>query len=446
MSHAEKDIKKVLIINVEFPPISGPSVQRVLKFTRYIHKQSWQVTVLTSAIKFWHMRDDSLSTDIPEEVDVYRLYWYRIHEIGRGLANIFSFLVYPFLLFSKTRKVIAKGLNWRINIFLTHIFPEPDLLWVIVAILNYFRIYKKYNFNIVITSGPPHASHLIGLFAKYFTKVQWLADFRDPWVDSIDLHPKGFIAKRLAFYLEKYVLKKADTVITVSDGWKKLLQRKIEARHYDKFHVIHNGYDPIDIPSLRVPLYSSKLTLHHNGSLYPRRDCSSFFRAISKLKEQYTLLSNQLQITFTGIPDSQLTIINELYIGDIIYDIGRLSHIESLKYSMDKDVLLLLNDNADKASLGMMTGKVYEYVALGKPILALTSTSGDLAQFLSQYEYARIVDYDDVRSIIATIIYLMKVKKDKGHIFSKAPSWINEYSREKQSKQLVRIMNSFLMT
>lgn len=441
--------RKVLIINLEFPPVGGPGVQRVLKFVRYLPEEGWAPTVICGDKSTWHdWRDDTLAKEVPDDVDVFRLSYSTIDDYSALVSIIGCNLLFPLRPFLAKEKIRGELRRTFFSLF-RYLHPEPLLSWIYLATKKAMQCHKKNNFDVIVSSGPPHMTHMVGLVLKRLHQVKWIADFRDPWVDSrLDANRLG-ISRRLHWFWENLVLKEADAVVAVSPSWAELFSKKLNGRRRSKVHVVYNGYDLDDIPDdilkpTNIGSGSDALRIHYNGTIQgPMLPCL-FFKALAELKKERPDLHRNLSCTFTGLPANVAKLANDLKLNQIVRNVGQLSHRESLQMSLSSDVLLLILNNADKTVNGQITGKVYEYVATGKNILAIIPHDGDLYGFLKDYQQCHIVEWNNLGGIVEVLKLLMQ-KKRNGQLKSFGPpNWIGQYSRQAQTRRLAGIMENLV--
>ncbi len=441
--------RKVLIINLEFPPVGGPGVQRVLKFVRYLPEEGWAPTVICGDKSTWHdWRDDTLVKEVPDDVDVFRLSYSTIDDYSALVSIIGCNLLFPLRPFLAKEKIRGELRRTFFSLF-RYLHPEPLLSWIYLASKKAVRRHRINNFDVIVTSGPPHVTHMVGLILKRLYHVKWVADFRDPWVDRWAQADRLGISRRLDRLWQRLVVENADRIISVSPSWTKLLTRKLNNRKQTKAHVVYNGYDPDDIPDdmlkpTNLGSCSDTLCIHYNGTIQGATLPSLFFKAIAELKKEEPDIHRNLRCTFTGLPSFVADLANALGLEKIVVDVGPLSHRESLRISVNSDVLLLIVNDADGTTNGVITAKVYEYVAMGKNILAIIPRGGDLHTFLKDYQQCHVVGWDDLGGIVKTVRLLMTRKKD-GQLNSYGPpSWIGQYSRQAQTKRLAEILESLV--
>jgi hypothetical protein len=441
---------RVLILNQEFPPLGGPAVQRVTKFVRYLQQAGWSVTVIAGTKSTWHTRrDETLLKDIASGVDVFRLPFRTIEDYAAFGARLVLWVLFPLRLFL-SESHMRDRLHWLIRGLLIIVHPEPLMSWWWLATSQAIALQRRQRYDVVLTSGPPHITHMVGYVLQWLFGVKWVADLRDPWVNSkaqMAAYPNP-IVKGLHRLWERLVFRAADRLVTVSPTWGRLLgERCGTSAPSEKVQVIYNGYDPHDLPQT-LPSVKSRtqwqeyLWIHYNGNTNSVENPYWFFRALAQLASHNAKFSLQIRCTFTGLTSLDVALVEDLGLQDIVVDVHPLSHNKSLRMSAEADVLLLIVNLIDSTVAGQYTGKVYEYVALGKPILALVPIPGDLYDFLKNYEAACVLAYNNITGIAQTIQeYIAKKQRNALHA-SQAPSWIAEYTRESQTKRLIKILDA----
>nr|HPI71390.1 glycosyltransferase [Tenuifilaceae bacterium] len=254
-------MQKVLIVTYYWPPSGGSGVQRWLKFIKYLRKFGIEPVVYTPKNPDISLFDTSLHKDIPDNLTVlqrrifepyalFRLFARRKTNFGVGFTSIEGHTPNRF-----TRLSI-----WiRGNCFI----PDPRVLWIKPSI----RFLKKYicknGIEAIVTTGPPHSMHLIGMALKKKLNIAWVADFRDPWtnidfIDNLKLNSRS-LAKHL--HLEKQVVESADCVVVVSPQMKK----DFEGYNPKQVEVITNGFDADDFPK-NVQKRDEQFTITHVGT------------------------------------------------------------------------------------------------------------------------------------------------------------------------------------
>ena len=285
--------KRVLIVTYYWPPAGGPGVQRWLKFVKYLPEHDIEPIVYCPSNANYPIIDKSLKAEIPENISILKQ---PIKEPYK-LANLFS----------KQTKTISKGiikeknnqsLPERLMLFIRGNFFIPDARkqWVKPS-TNFLTTYiQDFNIDTVITTGPPHSLHLIGLKIKQKLEVNWIADFRDPWT-TIGYHKQLKLtnfAKKQHKQLESKVLNQADQIVVTSPSTK----TEFEAITNKPITVITNGYDQ---EKVEVNNLDEKFTLSHIGSLLSKRNPEILWQALSEIINNNDDFKRCFQLNLVGV-------------------------------------------------------------------------------------------------------------------------------------------------
>ena len=340
----------------------------------------------------------------------------------------------------KTTTGVANATNNKLLSFIRGNFFTPDakVLWVKPSV-EFLTDYLTENpVDVIISTGPPHSMHLIAQQLKESFDIPWMADFRDPWTDlyyNKEFFQLGF-AKRKNKRLEENVLKSADVVVTVGNELKKYFER-----FNSNVEVIPNGFDDEVEHDKEIEL-SQKFSLSYIGLLPKSSLPANLLMAIQCLIDENSDFKNDIELNFIGdIHESVSALIHELQLSNYTNFFGYVPHKEAIKYQKSAQVLLVLIPNV-YGNKGIITGKVFEYMAANRPILALGPINGDLQSILTNSNAGTIIDYDDYAKIKSVIIDLYtKFKTQKLAIRSKG---IEKYHRRNLTKQLAAIIKQII--
>ena len=340
----------------------------------------------------------------------------------------------------KTTTGVANATNNKLLSFIRGNFFTPDakVLWVKPSV-EFLTDYLTENpVDVIISTGPPHSMHLIAQQLKNSFDIPWMADFRDPWTDlyyNKEFFQLGF-AKRKNKRLEEKVLKSADVVVTVGNELKKYFER-----FNSNVEVIPNGFDDEVEHDEEIEL-SQKFSLSYIGLLPKSSLPTNLLMAIQCLIDENSDFKNDIELNFIGdIHESVSASIHELQLSNYTNFFGYVPHKEAIKYQKSAQVLLVLIPNV-YGNKGIITGKVFEYMAANRPILALGPINGDLQSILTNSNAGTIIDYDDYAKIKSVIIDLYtKFKTQKLAITSKG---IEKYHRRNLTKQLAAIIKQII--
>jgi glycosyltransferase involved in cell wall biosynthesis len=425
-------VKKVLIITYYWPPSGGGGVQRWLKFVKYLRNFGWEPIIYTPEDPHFELQDESLLSDVPEGLEV----------IKRPIWEPFS-LYKAFLGKKAVQKqgIISASSNsflTKLSIWLrgNYFIPDARVFWVRPSI-NYLSGYlRKHSIDVMVTTGPPHSLHLIGLEVKKRTGINWLADFRDPWsrwdvLDQLKLTKHSRNSHRK---LEQHVLQNADLVLTVSNSLKESLST-LGARN---IKVITNGYDFDIVQSAdNIP---DKFRISHVGLLNTGRNPVLLWQVLAELAEEIQGFADDLEIYLSGtIENAVITSIeSNSQLHDKYVNRGYQSHDEVTKVYQDSAILLLLINNTDNASW-ILPGKMYEYIAQGKPILALGKPESDASDVLTSVGFNPCLRYNNKQKIKA---FVRRVYDDfKNGIIHIEGDDVEKYHRRALTKSLAACLD-----
>jgi glycosyltransferase involved in cell wall biosynthesis len=403
-------MKKILIISYYFPPSGGSGVQRWLKFVKYLPEYGYDPIVLTvdPTVASYPQIDASLLHDIPACVRVERT-------TTREILSLYKRV-------SPTKEIPYGGFaNENTNTFFSILsrfvrgnffLPDPRRGWNKFAYKKACELIQQEQIDTVITTSPPHSTQLIGLkLKKRFPAIQWIADLRDPWRDIFyykDTYPTP-IADAINAYYERKVLLQADKLITVSNGCEKLFLQHAPVAH--KFHVIPNGYDEDDYTHI-APIYTSdKVVVSYIGVLSSLYSIDGFLDAIASLSASH---KERLLVRFVGkiAPEIKEKIRNKGI--DLLSEyVDYVPHSEALAYMKSSNLLLLLLPHST-TNTGILTGKLFEYMASETPILLLASDTEEASQLLQSCQAGQAVHPLDSAAIQLALENAIDGKREKG--------------------------------
>jgi len=385
-------MKKVLIIAYYWPPAGGPGVQRWLKFVKYLPDFEIEPIVYVPENATYPIIDLDLVHQVNKNVTVLKQ---PIKEPYK-LASIFSkksttTISSGIIKAEKKQSFIEKILLYvRGNFFI----PDARVGWVNPSV-DYLSNYIKTNaVDVIITTGPPHSMHLIGLELQKRFAVKWIADFRDPWT-SIGYHKELKLTDKSAQKhkdLEKEVLTKADTILTTSFTTKQefaeITQKPI--------HVITNGYD---IETIEKPPLDEKFTISHIGSLLSKRNPHILWQALSEILQENAEFQSDFQLQLIGKVSSEIIdTIKEFQLDNYLNVLGYVSHTEALKYQLSSQVLLLIEIDSFE-TIGIIPGKLFEYMAAERPILAVGPKQSDVEKIIKDTNAGKYFNYDNLQEV-----------------------------------------------
>jgi len=433
--------RRVLVLTYYFPPSGGPGVQRVLKFTKYLPSFDWTPVVLTVREGAYPARDPSLWQDVPPLAEVHRTTSWDPYQLYAGLTGQ-----------SGSDAVVqgsveGEGDDWktaiarwvRANVFL----PDARLGWVPFAVWRGRRLLADGDIDAILTTGPPHSTHLAGAALQALTGTPWVADFRDPWTDInyYEELPHTRWARRLDAALERMVVRWAQAVTTVSPTWRDLLARKAsnQQKEQERFSVVQNGFDVDDIPSAPALPSSEHFELTHVGSLYASRNPELLWRTIRQLRAQNKTMNLRLRLVGTVDPNVWRTL-EQFELRSITEHVPYVLHTEAVTYMRQAGLLLLSIEDFPQAK-GMMTGKIYEYLAAGRPVLGIGPPEGDAAALLRKTRGGRLFGRNEETRLARFIRTHYEAWEQRLPLVGAAPEALRSYRRRDQTERMADVLN-----
>ena len=431
-------MKKVLIITYYWPPSGGGGVQRWVKFVKYLRNFGWEPVVFTPENPERPSYDESLQNDIPENIEViknqiWEPYTYYKKLTGRKKSDKIQT---AFLTEKKTSSgTLEKLSTWiRGNFFI----PDARKFWIKPSVKLLSGYIKENNINLIVTTGPPHSAHMIGLKLKKLLKIKWVADFRDPWT-NIDYYQDLMLTKtadRIHHKLEKRVLLTADEVTVISPGMKKEFTGIVE-RNY---HVIPNGYDLDDYSDIEPSETGQrKFSLAHIGSLTKTRNPINLWKALSELVAENPGFAADLEIHNIGKLDVNVRdSITNSGLNDYLTETGYLPHNEVIREQKNASILLLLINDTPNAKL-ILTGKLFEYMISGTPIICIGPKDGDAAGVIEETKSGITFGFSEIEQLKS---YIANIHKNyKSGNLSNTSGDISKYERKYLTSKMADVFN-----
>ncbi len=438
-------MKNVLIIAYYFPPSGGPGGQRVLKHVRYLPEFGYEPIVLTVSNGQFPARDESLFKEIPEHTKVYRTPIYEPYDFYRLVTGKKAGSAIDVNTIKKEGEKL--GLSERFAEFIraTFFIPDARMLWQLTARKEILRISRLYKLDAVVSSSPPYTCSLLARYAKRKLGIPWIAEFRDPWTGFISSPKRWFLPRAIDKHLEHSVFKEADAV---EYAWKGIMIdafEKYPELNAKKFHHIPNGFDSNDFPKLEVQK-NKNFTLTYTGSLYGRRNPASLFASIEMLIKDGKLKSDDFTLRFVGRFGAEIEeMFDTASFRDSIERISYLPHSESIKQLLQSDTLLLIVDES-KESKEIVPGKVYEYIGVKKPIIAIAPHESAIADLLEETQSGKTAHQSEINYIANTFLDLLQNWKSGNNPFQPNEVAIQKYERRESAKKLASLLDSVVLT
>ncbi|MGQ9819433.1 MAG: glycosyltransferase [Candidatus Kapaibacteriales bacterium] len=428
----------VLIVAYYFPPSGGPGVQRVLKYTRYLPEFGWEPIILTVENGTFPAIDESLMDQIPPKTKIFRTKIIEPYDLYRAFIGKTKNVAIDVNVIKKEGQ--KQSIRERIAEFIraTFFIPDARVGWLLTAKRKIIELIDEYRVDAIYSSSPPYTCSLIARYGKRKRNLPWIAGFRDPWTGFISAPKRWFIPAWIDSNLEHSVFLESDLIEVAWEGIMKDALAKYPDLPKEKFIHIPNGFDSADFPF--VEYRRNKIfTLTYTGSLYGRRNPESLLLALEKLIQEGKITPNDFKLNFIGRMGSEVTaMIDSVSFRSSIEFFGYLPHHESLARLMKSDASLLIIDES-KESDEIVPGKVYEYLGVGRPILAIGPTRGAVAKLLAECQAGLIAHQTQIDEISANFFNIYSSWK-ADQTFKPNAEVIRRYERKEHTKKLAEIL------
>lgn len=410
----------ILYIAFHYPPVLGSSgVHRTLAFTRFLQEKDWQTTVLTSSLSSYDNWSEEQLKFIPKDVNV-------INAFGRNTAKQLSFN--------------GKYLSWMA-------LPDNWQSWIIGGVFSGLKSIYQNRPSVIVSTYPIASAHVIAYLLHKVTGIPWVADFRDPMAQ--ENYPIEKRKKKIFEWIENKAVKHCENIILTAPGAIKFYQNKFPQVDENFWQLVPNGFDEHIFSGVEASRRQSSannekgkpITLLHSGVIYPsERDPSDLFQAIAELKQENKINQNNFKLILraTGHDDQYQVKLITLDIADIVNLVPPVPYKKALQEMLNVDGLLLLQaDNCDY----QIPAKAYEYIRVRKPVLALTSITGDTGKLLKSAGVSCITPLNDKEKIkLALIYYLEKITANGFNFLSEEETL--KFSRQYHAKSFEKILSS----
>ncbi len=422
-------MRKVLIISYYWPPSGGPGVQRWLKLSKYLAKEV-KVFVVTVDPKqaTYPLIDNSLLEDVHQDITTLKTHSFEPLGI---FGKLFGQKKIPYSGFGNVKKDswFSKITRFiRGNLFV----PDARRGWNRYAISAAKKCILDNHIKTIITTGPPHSTHLIGLKLSAQLSIKWITDFRDPWTDLYyqDMFYQLKPTKRWNHNLERKVLENADLVVANCNSNKNLLESKVTVDEH-KFVVLTNGFDQNDFGADGIDHNTgTDFTITYIGTMHDNYQPETFFEAIRNLMND----NRKIRLLFVGnISEGIKKRINQFGLDKITDVLGYLDHSKAIEYMQSADLLLYAFPNT-KEDRGV-AGKLFEYLASRRPIVGLGPTKGDSADIINECNAGEIFERGNSSLIEENILKWMQIKLEKGSTQLMGKAYL-KYSRSHQASKV----------
>lgn len=378
-------MKKVLVITYYWPPAGGPGVQRWLKFVKYLRDFGIEPIVYIPENPQYPLLDTSFNDDIPSDITIYKHPIFEPYRIASLLSKKNTKRISSGIIKNKNQSFLETVMLWiRGNFFI----PDARKYWVRPSVTFLTGVLEKEGIETIITTGPPHSVHIIGKYLKEIKKVKWIADFRDPWT-SIGYHKKlklTTLAENRHKELERLVLTNADKIVVTSQTTKE----EFNSITKSPIKVITNGFDQLKPKNVEL---DQDFSISHIGSMLTGRNPKNLWKVLGELIEENNSIKETLVLQFVGVvSDDVLESTKEFGLQDYIRVIGYVSHEDAVTYQVKSQILLLAEIDSPE-TVGIIPGKLFEYMAAERPILGIGPENWEVAQIVAETKTGAIFEH-----------------------------------------------------
>ena len=425
--------KKILIITYYWPPAGGPGVQRWLKFVKYLPDFGIQPVVYIPDNPTYPIVDENLVNEVSDKAIILRNKIFEPYQLASFLSKNKTKKISSGIIPNKKKQsFLDKTFLWiRGNLFI----PDARMFWVKPSVSYLEKYIADNNIDTIITSGPPHSLHLIGLELKQKLDLKWFADFRDPWT-TIGYHKSlrlsNFAAKKHKT-LEHQVLNSADTIIVTS----KTTKTEFEAITTKPISVITNGYDSEQVEKQSL---DTKFSLAHIGSFLSERNPLILWESLTELIQEVPGFNSHLEIKLIGaVSQEVLETISQFELNKYLNNLGYVSHNVAIAHQRKSQVLVLIEINSGDTK-SIIPGKLFEYMVSNRPIIAIGPQDSDFAEIITSTNTGVFLTYSEKMKLKSVILDFYNQFLE-GKLQSNGVG-LQKYSRKSLTKELAQLIHS----
>ena len=448
-------MKRLLVVAYYFPPCNVTATHRPLAFVKYLAQEGWHSTVLCARNprddRIEAGRDDALLSKVPPGTDVIRatdlnlMAWItQLRERSKAKSAVAN---------GPEKAPVVPGTTTVLRTLKHYLasrlcVPDEYQGWYLPALAAGRRLFRSRPIDAIFSSGPPWTGHMIARRLARTFGVPWVADFRDPWVTHpfVDI-PLETLRKRNA-EAEARVVRSATAIVCVLETMREDFLARYPDYHPEDIVTIPNGFDPEDYVGLASEPEAA-LVILHAGTLYGRRRIDPLFTAVKEWRRIDPVGSAQLQVRLLGGTPEEA---NELQrtierweLQGCVRAEGEVSHREALNNLSRAAVLLVVGFSGPGDQL-QMTGKIFEYLAVRRPILALAPPSCPVGDLLRETGVRHwIVSPDDQVGLLSALTDIAAQWKE-GKLCGPENGRLEAFSRKKQAQQLSHLLERLVGT
>jgi len=412
--------KRLLIVSYHFPPDAAVGSVRPAKFAKYLQLYGWTPVVLTIKKRYYE-RLDLTKTEEVKEIPTFRTIKIpTISDIYLAMKNVYLKKIklknldvekQKWVPQRKRLSVRKEGIFWKLHRYINSLIislPDGQVGWVLPASIKGLSLMRKYKIDAILTTGPPHSVHLIGMILKILSGKPWITDFRDPWsIDHKPFYSRSKPADSINMWLIRKVIQRSDYVVSVTVEMSEMFKKHYQDVPKEKFHTIWNGYDSEDIGKCASINKYNKFTITYTGTLYLSRDPATLLSALSDLIREGRVDRNNIQVRFIGNcryveGQSVEKMAADLGLQGLVAVIDPLPRHQALEEVAKSHALLLFPGQPWSIPV-----KLFEYIGLRSYIIAVCGEGATMMNLLKEYPKAIIVPPNDLEQMKKAITTLL---------------------------------------
>ncbi len=425
-------MKRVLIIAYYWPPAGGPGVQRWLKFVTYFREFDIEPVVYVPDNPHYPLIDKSFLGEVPDDITVLKQPIKEPYRWAKLLSGKKTKQLSSGIIPKKKASPIARAMLWvRGNFFI----PDARVGWVKPSVRFLTKYLSENPVDLVITTGPPHSLHLIGRALKRDLGLTWMTDFRDPWT-TIHYHASLRLSqssKKKHKELERSVLTECDQVVVTSKTTAEEFARITDV----PVEVITNGYD---IKEDIKAVLDERFSLVHVGSLLSERNPIVLWEVLTELCLENPEFDDSLEIKLAGTVSQDIVdAIESVGLGEKLMLPGYVPHSEAVQMQHNARILLLIEMNTPETRV-ILPGKLFEYLAARRPVLAFGPEGSDIADILIETKSGDYFSYDQKEELKQRVRQLYEAFRQGGPFLTSEN--VEKYSRRNITARMAKIITA----
>lgn len=437
--------RRVLVLAFQFPPDTG-SVQRVTRYVQYLPDFGWDPAVVTRRIDSHTPADISLLRQLESRAKILRVgpspFWRRMRarlalpadaSVGNTAPRMEPNRGRRYLTFrTLLRRCYHASRHWLV-------WPDAAITWLPSAFFAALRQIANGRVDAIYTVSPPHSVHLVGVVLKHLTGVHWVADFRDPWASDPDIVMPTRFHRAAHMWAEGLALKTADQLVTTTDFHTDYIRGRLPEEAAKRVRTITNGYDAEEMAGLPA-FQCHRFEITYAGGFGNSRQATPLLRALTQLRAHAPEVARHVFVRFIGTPNPLLEAeVTEFGLESRVEFADHLPHRRALEELARSAVLLLSVHSDPYVAQICIPAKLFEYMAVGRPILAI-SPPGAAAALVEESGCGVVLHPNDIDGIERSIVeYYRQFMRGELQVVC-APEVLRRFERRGLTEALSRIL------